>query len=105
MQYIALQKENPPVKIKEEKNRFMSFSLTEGMKMEKIFRLKKQCQKSKNPIIRLAGIFYGMILKGYIWKLERKYGTEFEEELEKRQEETWQKIQKQIKQERKKQEP
>lgn len=74
--------------------------------MERIFRLRKHCRKSKNPVAKLAGVFCGVILECYLWKLERKYGIQFEKELDKRQEETWRRIQRQqMKQKGKKQEP
>lgn len=65
--------------------------------MERIFELRKRCRKSKHPIAKLAGVFCGAILKCYLWKLERKYGIQFEKELDKRQEETWKQIQRRIK--------
>lgn len=63
--------------------------------MERIFRLRKHFRKSKNPVAKLAGVFCGVILECYLWKLERKYGIQFEKELDKRQEETWRRIQRQ----------
>ena len=49
--------------------------------MERIFRLRKHFRKSKNPVAKLAGVFCGVILECYLWKLERKYGIQFEKEL------------------------
>ena len=46
--------------------------------MERIFRLRKHCRKSKNPLAKLAGVFCGVILECYLWKLERKCGIQFE---------------------------
>ena len=74
--------------------------------MERIFRLRKHFRKSKNPVAKLAGVFCGVILECYLCKLERKYGIQFEKELDNRKEETWRRIQRQqMKQKGKKQEP
>lgn len=31
--------------------------------MERIFRLRKHCRKSKNPLAKLAGVFCGVIFR------------------------------------------
>ena len=36
--------------------------------MERIFQLRKHCRKSKNPVVKLAGIFCGVILECYLLK-------------------------------------
>ena len=72
LQYITLQKKSSPVKIKRKGINGIVFILTEGMKMERIFRLRKHFRKSKNPVAKLAGVFCGVILECYHLEIREK---------------------------------
>ena len=65
--------------------------------MDQILKLSLRWKESRNLFLRAAGSVLGMISKLYVRYLESKKDEELERELDKREEETWDRIVEELK--------
>ncbi|MGN0400215.1 MAG: hypothetical protein ACI4EO_08840 [Blautia sp.] len=69
--------------------------------MDQILKLSMRWKESRNVFFRAAGSVLGIIPKLYVRYLESKKNEELERELDRRQEETWDRIVEDLKKKKK----